>query len=502
MKRFVCLLLAMLLLCAICVGCGTQNENEPTATPSVTQPAAQSQEDEDTEIPKTDISANKRITKIVYHNEYTDASGYGYEYIYNDKKQLVKIEQGDASSETKRETIFTYSPDGKLLWATIGEPIGAYAPDENCGCGYEYNSSGQLVKEFSWEGGYGEITYEYDSAGRCVRSVEITDFQKQTEKHIYGEDGVRLYSEVNVVYEDDDEQENYVIEYDYSYKPFVLKQKRNTNWRYLELPIDENISAFSFFFMDDVEFSTDAEGYLEKVETESETYYFHYDGFVDSMPEEDAGDKTAERLRKSIVGAWGTVGALTNEYVFNADGSCYSWFDQQAEGTYKIEDDKTLVVTFPWAKNIYIWTDETFDEWHSHSTDKFWYMNESGELLLNGVIYYRNVDGKTDIDYNTEGDLLSKIAGTWVLSNYQEYRFFKGGTFENNMVTASGRKLLNRVKLDKGSIEIIDDTHAKLWNTAEGGGISGSTELVYDPKTDTLCIGGSRNVYHRAEYSD
>ena len=214
-----------------------------------------------------------------------------------------------------------------------------------------------------------------------------------------------------------------------------------------------------------------------------------------------AGNQTAEQLRKSIVGSWGAEGSVVSDYDFNSDGTCYWSFDKQTEGTYQIRDDKMLVITFPWMDDRYFWTEESYEEWRSHSSEDCWYMTDSGVLILNGVSYYR--DGKVIKDYNTEGGLLETIAGAWVLDDFMEYRFFMDGTYEENMVSVSHGMLLSRVDIDAGQIEIIDDTHAKLWNEAESfGELSGYTELVYDPETDTLSVGGSNNVYHRAEYSD
>ena len=160
-----------------------------------------------------------------------------------------------------------------------------------------------------------------------------------------------------------------------------------------------------------------------------------------------------------------------------------------------------LVITFLWINDRYFPTEESYEEWFSHSSEDCWYMTASGVLILNGVSYYR--DGKVIKDYNTEGGLLETIAGAWVLDDFMEYRFFVDGTYEENMVSVSHGMLLSRVDIDAGQIEIIDDTHAKLWNEAESfGELSGYTELVYDPETDTLSIGGSNNVYHRSEYSD
>ena len=213
------------------------------------------------------------------------------------------------------------------------------------------------------------------------------------------------------------------------------------------------------------------------------------------------GNQTVEQLRKSIVGPWGAEGSVVSDYDFNSDGTCYWSFDKQTEGSYQIRDDKMLVITFPWMNDRYFWTEETYEEWRSHSSKDCWYMTDSGVLILNGVSYYR--DGKVIKDYNTEGGLLEAIAGAWVLDDFMEYRFFMDGTYKENMVSVSRGMLLSRVDIDAGQIEIIDCTRAKLWNEAESfGELSGYTELVYDPETDTLSIGGSNNVYHRAEYSD
>lgn len=228
-----------------------------------------------TDFSKPDISTDKQLSRIVRYDEYTDALGYCYELSYNDKNQLVGLTQGQASSDTKHDPTFTYSPDGKLLWIITGEPTDAYAPGYNSGCGYEYNSSGQLTRTFAWEGGYVEKKYKYDPEEKCVSSVENGDFYTTTETHVYGADGTRLYSEVDTTFSDG-HIERYVVEYDYSYEPFVLKRREDTGWKVLALQIDDNISVLNFFFTEEVQFYIDADGYLEKAETDGETYYFFY----------------------------------------------------------------------------------------------------------------------------------------------------------------------------------------------------------------------------------
>ena len=270
MKKAFCLLLAVAFIMSV-VGCtsnsfnvevGTQNEENNLETY--------------TDFSNTDPSLTKQLSKIIRYDKYSDASGYSYDLSYNNDNQLIGLMQGQASSEDKHTPTFTYSSEGKLLWIITGEPTSAYAPGHNSGCGYEYDSSGQLIKEFAWEGGYGETKYYYDSRGRCTRSVETTDFSTQTENHVYGADGVRLYSEVDVMYSDGGTGLQFIVKYDYSYGPFVLKYREDTGWKVLALHIDDDISVLNFLFMDEVQFYVDADGYLEKAETEEETYYFYY----------------------------------------------------------------------------------------------------------------------------------------------------------------------------------------------------------------------------------
>lgn len=106
------------------------------------------------------------------------------------------------------------------------------------------------------------------------------------------------------------------------------------------------------------------------------------------------GHQSAEQLRKSIVGSWGLMG----DYVFEANGVCYFMGDKNNSGTYKITDDKTLIIDFPWTHNRYIWSDLSFDEFReNHEHDEyFWYFTSDGVLRLNGSEYYR--DGLIPID--------------------------------------------------------------------------------------------------------
>ena len=101
------------------------------------------------------------------------------------------------------------------------------------------------------------------------------------------------------------------------------------------------------------------------------------------------GNQTAEELKKSIVGIWGEWG----NYVFYPDGSCY--WNQQKEypGTYEIREDKTLVISFPWTKDIYVWDEssKSLSEFRQNHplADYYWFLSDEDCLDLKGISYSR-----------------------------------------------------------------------------------------------------------------
>ncbi len=107
-----------------------------------------------------------------------------------------------------------------------------------------------------------------------------------------------------------------------------------------------------------------------------------------------AGNQTAEQLRKSIIGNWGLMG----DYTFDTNGICYFYGDKNRPGTYKITENKKLIIDFPWTHNEYTWSELSFDEFHEeHNFDEyFWCITAEGVLRLNGSDYYR--DGRIPLD--------------------------------------------------------------------------------------------------------
>lgn len=216
------------------------------------------------------------------------------------------------------------------------------------------------------------------------------------------------------------------------------------------------------------------------------------------------GNQSAEQLRKSIIGSWGALGSIVPEYNFIDSEHCSGEYPWQLSGTYSISDNKMLTISWAGVSELeeYIWSSESWDEFYSHheyGTD-FWYMTDDGILMLNGKEKYR--DGVDNFTYNSNGDLMSIISGTWISEKgYKEYQINSDGTWIESTVVVSGGTLINRTKLDNGKVEIIDDSTAKLWQEVEHlNQIPGASELIYDSKNDKISVGGTNNTFTRAKY--
>ncbi len=225
---------------------------------------------------------------------------------------------------------------------------------------------------------------------------------------------------------------------------------------------------------------------------------------ISSDPGKFYGNDTAEQLRKSIIGSWGALGSMVPEYNFFADGNASGDMPWTASGTYSISDDKRL--TIKWVgkseKEEYVWSEESWDDFYSHheyGTD-FWCITDDGILKINGKEKYR--DGVDNFTYNSDGDLMAIISGTWISDKgYKEYQINSDGTWVESTVVVSDETLINRTKLDNGKVEIIDDTTAKLWQEVDSlSQIPGASELIYDSKNDKISIGGTNNTFTRAKY--
>lgn len=236
---------------------------------------------------------------------------------------------------------------------------------------------------------------------------------------------------------------------------------------------------------------------IEESTTESEP--------IETTENNDVSDNlSAEQLRKNIIGSWGALGSIVPEYNFIDSENCSGEYPWQSSGTYSISDNKTLTISWDGKSEseIYIWSSDTWDEFYSHYEHdvNFWYMTDDDILMLNGKEKYR--EGVDNFTYNSDGDLMSIISGTWISDKgYKEYQINSDGTWIESTVVVSGATVVNRTQLDNGKVEIIDDTTAKLWQEVESlSQIPGASELIYDSKNDTISVGGTNNTFTRAEY--
>ena len=195
---------------------------------------------------------------------------------------------------------------------------------------------------------------------------------------------------------------------------------------------------------------------------------------------------------------------MVPEYNFIDNEKCSGENPWQSSGTYSISDGKTL--TIKWGgkseKEEYVWSEESWDDFYSHHEYgiDFWCMTDDGILKINAKEKYR--DGVDNFTYNSDGDLMAIISGTWISDKgYKEYQINSDGTWAESTVVVSGETLINRTTLDNGDVEIIDNTTAKLWQEVDSlSQIPGSSELIYDSKIDKISVGGTNNTYSRAKY--
>lgn len=216
------------------------------------------------------------------------------------------------------------------------------------------------------------------------------------------------------------------------------------------------------------------------------------------------GNETPEQLRKSIIGSWGALGSIVPEYNFIDSENCSGENPWQSSGTYSISDNKMLTISWGGKSKLeeYVWSTESWDEFYSHHKygTNFWCMTDDGILKLNGKEKYR--DGTDNSNYNSDGDLMTIITGTWISDKGStEYKINSDGTWIESTVVVSGGTLINRTTLDNGKVEIIDDTTAKLWQETKSlSQIPGASELIYDSKNDKISVGGTNNSFTRAKY--
>ena len=250
------------------------------------------------------ITRQKQLTRVDRYDEAGDLDRcYRFSYKSNehlDKIDFVEFYKGEVSTEST--TTFTYDAEDRLLSRIKVNPEW---PDESTGVKYSYDSHGNVITEYQWEGGGVEETYEYDAQGRIVRTNSVFESGSSVTEHTYDSSG-RLIKDVETSRDDystwtdvteysydaegrlsrvvtDGEYDTSTITYDYSYLPFVIMEYSWDGGHYYYVNLaDGSSDMWNLTICDDPVFYTDEDGYLAKIVDEDEyygayTYEFLYD---------------------------------------------------------------------------------------------------------------------------------------------------------------------------------------------------------------------------------
>lgn len=240
------------------------------------------------------------LTEIIVYDSSGNDIG-SYRFSYDKAGRLVGVVHGEDDYADQKFTV-AYNEDGQITSAIYGEPAYECAMGYNSGALYEYNDKGQLEKKHEWEGGSGDIYYEYDSDGKCVKARYDGDFPSVTE-YSYDASG-RLIRAVETrdldsgqmiittTYEYDSKGrcikeicdgygEEYVTSYDYGCKPFALI---NGPYNSSSIAVMYNGEAlYSIHLGDTVDYKLNDAGYIVSAECSdifgtAKTYEFRYNG--------------------------------------------------------------------------------------------------------------------------------------------------------------------------------------------------------------------------------
>ena len=279
-------------------------------------------------VKKSNEGATKQLTQIIEYDQYGDQTAY-HNFEYDDEGRLVRVET-DSLGYVDYYT-YTYDSEGRLTeYGAPGEMMSSAK--------YIYNDAGQLVET---DGAAGRTLYEYDDAGKLFQAKTVSSFNTQVTEYVYeGElliktlcdhytvgsmsentalDGIYAYTSTEIYKYDEQgillSKELHstsagTISYDYSFPCIVLSNLDSESapqWTEIFVPIQGGWSAYipgewSAYSMDlgsfsDVEYITDEEGYLTRIERfetgendDNEKIYleFCYDGEAPKGVEVDA----------------------------------------------------------------------------------------------------------------------------------------------------------------------------------------------------------------------
>ncbi len=422
--------------------------------------------------------AEKLLTRVNYYSNNGDS--IQYDLLYDNQNRLSVLNR-NAIEETK----YTYNDDGKLIWAIHGKPVDEVRLGENSGEGYEYNSAGQLTKEFSWEGSYSEFHHEYDSNGIRIRSIIESDLATGTYDYVYDNNGVLVCSNVFEKSNWSEETYEHTTLYDYAYKPFVIEYDNSYMSATVKLCNNDGASLFKFYVYN-AQYYVDDEGYLTKiVEDDGSFYEFHYNSDTDgnSEPSQESDRPAPEHTTpehaapesshtSSIFGVWDSIDG-EQRMIFSSKASLsvsYGNGIQSADGTAIIIDlhkGKRAFGGFTTNGSTIILTIDMQQESLNYSL--------SGDSLSIGNLGFRRV----------EKALANQLVGTWE-NNDSKFTFDD----EGNVTVSSGSSY------EQGVYAILSESKI-MFNIDDNG--ASTFDYSVDGKIFTL---GNRQYTKDGESSD
>ncbi len=260
--------------------------------------------------------STRRLTEIeVYDGLNTLTEDYEFQYDDDFLTGIISRRHGKYTYETS--VVLSYDTAGRLVSLISGDPN---MPGMSNGAKYTYNNAGQLISRQHWEGSGSVEIFEYDTAGKRVRSIENYDMGNTVTEYIYNEKGlvsstiqtstIEWSGEIRTVTTDYSyDSQNLIAKtsytdgkiytftsYDYGYQPFVLYEciDNYSNTYSNLLLLDDNGYTLHSFNLYNPEFQIDAEGYLIKIVDTSnysdgvQTYVFNYEGITDTVVGEDS----------------------------------------------------------------------------------------------------------------------------------------------------------------------------------------------------------------------
>jgi YD repeat-containing protein len=214
------------------------------------------------------VMSGNEVIVIEGHDMIKGVGGPEYEYVFNQRGDVVHKITRDMYFEVKKEEFFSYDADGRMLESTISHANGKqitvrYKYDSNglligmtesnnldsqkINGTYSYDRSGnmtELVKRRADGSLCGRITYSYDSRGNKIQETSYNEnnYIDQRANYSYDRDGNKIEIEVILNKRDGILGERKVVKYEpkggmakimlYNRHNKLIKEQTIKKWKY------------------------------------------------------------------------------------------------------------------------------------------------------------------------------------------------------------------------------------------------------------------------------